>query len=87
MRRASFVLAACLASSIATASFAADPETVKQTYPVIAANDSQTVVCHFVGFEGALNRKPTCMTKYNWEMARRDAQRETASLQTRSFMH
>ena len=87
MRRASFVLAACLASSIATASFAADPETVKQTYPVMAANDSQTVVCRFVGFEGALNRKPTCMTKYNWEMARRDAQRETASLQLRSFMH
>lgn len=87
MRNASFVLAACLASSVATASFAADPETVKQTYPVMAANDSQTVVCHFVGFEGALNHKPTCMTKYDWEMARRDAQRETASLQLRSFMH
>ncbi len=87
MRRASFVLAACLASSVATASFAADPEMVKQTYPVMAANDSQTVVCHFVGFEGELMHKPTCMTKYHWEMARRDAQRQTVSFQLHSFMH
>ena len=87
MRNATFVLAACLASSIATASFAADPETVKQTYPVMAANDSQTVVCHFVGFEGELMHKPTCMTKYHWEMARRDAQRRVADFQLRSYTH
>jgi len=87
MRNATLVLAACLASSLATAAFAADPEMVKQTYPVMAADDSQKVVCHFVGFEGALMRKPTCMTKYNWEMARRAAQRQVADYQLRSYTH
>ena len=87
MRSTIFVLAACLASSIATAAFAADPEAVRQTYPVMAADDSQTVVCHFVGFEGALMHKPTCMTKYNWEMARRAAQRQVADYQLRSYTH
>ncbi len=87
MRNATFVLAACLASSVATASFAADPEAVKQTWPVMAADDSRTVVCHFVGFEGSLMRKPTCMTKYNWELARRAAQRQVADFQLRSYTH
>jgi hypothetical protein len=70
-----------VALSLSAAAWASEPGS-EQT--VVAKNDSQKIVCHYVAHQGTVMPKPYCGTQYQWDKERRRAQQVLWEYQLRA---
>ena len=81
MRIALMAIVSGIALSLSAAAWAAEAGS-EQT--VVAKNDSQKIVCHYVAHQGVLMPKPYCGTQYQWDKERRRAQQVLWEYQLRA---
>jgi hypothetical protein len=71
------------------ATFAAEPATAPESVPpaqaVAVAQQADPVVCNYFYHEGSVIKKPTCMTKHQWERRQLEEQRYIREFQLRTL--
>ena len=74
------------AAMIASPAFADPAATSAQPQPTAVA-DSDKVICHYMYHEGAIIRRPVCMTASRWEYLRMQQQHDLAYMEAKASLH
>ena len=82
MRIGLMAIVSGIALSLSAAAWAAETGSSEQT--VVAKDNSQKIVCHYVAHQGLLMPKPYCGTQYQWDKERRRAQQVLWEYQLRA---
>lgn len=84
MRNLSLTVAAGLLL-ISTAAFADSAEPMTAQPASATTTPSNKVVCHYMVHDGVFIKKPVCKTLEQWNRDRREAQRDFATFQMRTY--
>ena len=83
MRIFSLSIAAGLLVSTAALADSTEPVTAQPAAAVTKASDR--IVCHYMIHDGVFIKKPVCKTLEQWNRDRREAQRDFATFQMRTY--
>jgi hypothetical protein len=87
MRIQAVILVAGLSALAPFMAYAAEPDSVASTpmTPAVQEASADQVVCNYFFHEGAVVRRPTCLTRGQWERRRLEMQRSIIEYQIRSL--
>lgn len=85
MRIAMLASVSGIALLMSATAFAVETPSTITAPPVSQTDNSQKIICHYLGHEGHLLPKPTCGTQYAWDKQRRWQEQEISDFQLRSL--